>query len=48
MKNIEMLKVWEKGNHKRAYLSEKVVSNRNQYDIQEVQYREHRRGFDRW
>lgn len=26
MKNIEMLKVWEKGNHKRAYLSEKVVA----------------------
>ena len=26
MKNIEMLKVWEKGNHKRAYLNEKAVA----------------------
>lgn len=26
MKNIEMLNVWEKGNHKRAYLNEKAIS----------------------
>lgn len=26
MKNIEMLKIWEKGSYKRAYLSEKAVA----------------------